>query len=181
MIEPGEFFFFGVSDPSACIEGRFSAEWIDKELGIQGLYGFPRGKPATRTLIALIFFRVKGWSKEKVEQWIGEHSSYLPKFELREGKMKIRSSGLGLYTFGSKLGVIIGTAKIGEAKITGKEKILHAPPRRDGWLTDYVERMQERERQREALRQRAKRIMEIKEEVRRENLRMQQRKGGHPP
>lgn len=76
-IETEEFFYYTINDPSACIEGRFSSEWIDKENGIQGLYGLPRDSPETKRLLALLFMRVKTWDKTKVDTWVAEHPEYV--------------------------------------------------------------------------------------------------------
>lgn len=63
-----EFVIHVLQDPSAFDEERFSVEWMDEQQGILALTGLKRG---TRSLVALFFVRDKGWSRGKVEKWLG--------------------------------------------------------------------------------------------------------------
>lgn len=75
--EPNEFIFYLVQDPSVFLEERFNSIWIDQTNGIQGLYGYLREKPDSPQPMALLFMKANGWTLEKVQSWLRDHTQYV--------------------------------------------------------------------------------------------------------
>jgi len=75
--EPQEFIFYQIRDPAAFLEERFSTAWIDQTNGIQGIYGRLREDPENPQLMALLFMKAKGWTPEKMRDWLNNHPKYL--------------------------------------------------------------------------------------------------------
>jgi len=75
--EPTEFIFYLVQDPALFLEERFSSVWVDQTNGVQGLYGYPREKPDSPQPMALLFMKANGWTLEKVQSWLRDHSQYV--------------------------------------------------------------------------------------------------------
>jgi len=75
--EPQEFIFYQTRDAAAFLEERFSTAWIDQTNGIQGIYGRLREVPENPQLMALLFMKAKGWTPEKMRDWLNNHSQYL--------------------------------------------------------------------------------------------------------
>ncbi len=66
-----------IRDPAAFLEERFSTAWIDLENGIQAIYGRLREDPENPQPMALLFMKAKGWTIEKMQGWLQDHSQYL--------------------------------------------------------------------------------------------------------
>ena len=75
--EPQEFILYTVQDPAAFLEERFSTAWIDLENGVQAIFGRLREKPETLQPQALLFTKAKGWTIEKMHDWLNTHPQYL--------------------------------------------------------------------------------------------------------
>jgi len=75
--EPQEFIFYQIRDPAAFLEERFSTAWIDQTNGIQGIYGRLREDPENPQLMAILFMKAKGWTPEKMRDWLNNHPQYL--------------------------------------------------------------------------------------------------------
>jgi len=75
--EPQEFIFYQIRDPAAFLEERFSTAWIDQTNGIQGIYGRLRENPENPQPMALLFMKAKGWTPEKMRDWLSNHPQYL--------------------------------------------------------------------------------------------------------
>ena len=75
--EPQEFIFYQIHDPTAFLEEHFSTAWIDQTNGIQGIYGRLRENPENPQLMALLFMKAKGWTLEKMRDWLNNHPQYL--------------------------------------------------------------------------------------------------------
>jgi len=75
--EPQEFIFHQIHDPTAFLEEHFFTAWIDQTNGIQGIYGRLRENPENPQLMALLFMKAKGWTLEKVRNWLNDHPQYL--------------------------------------------------------------------------------------------------------
>jgi len=72
-----EFIFYQICDPAAFLEERFSTAWIDQTNGIQGIYGRLRDDSENPQPMALLFMKSKGWTHEKMRDWLNNHSQYL--------------------------------------------------------------------------------------------------------
>jgi len=75
--EPQEFILYVIRDPAAFLEERFSTVWLDLENGIQAIYGRLREEPENPQPMALLFMKAKGWTLEKMQGWLQDHSQYL--------------------------------------------------------------------------------------------------------
>lgn len=75
--EPNEFIFYLIRDPATFLEERFSTVWVDQTNGIQGLNGYLREKPDSPKPMALLFMRANGWTLEKVQSWLRDHTQYV--------------------------------------------------------------------------------------------------------
>jgi len=75
--EPNEFIFYLVQDPSAFLEERFSSFWVDQTNGVQGLYGYLREKSDSPQPMALLFMKANGWTLERVQSWLQDHTQYV--------------------------------------------------------------------------------------------------------
>jgi len=75
--EPQEFVFCQIRDAAAFLEERFSTAWIDQTNGIQGIYGRLREDPENPQFMALLFMKAKGWTPEKMRDWLNNHPQYL--------------------------------------------------------------------------------------------------------
>jgi len=75
--EPQEFILYQIRDPVAFLEEHFSTAWIDQTNGIQGIYGRLREDPENPQLMALLFMKAKGWTPEKMRNWLNNHPQYL--------------------------------------------------------------------------------------------------------
>jgi hypothetical protein len=71
-----QFIFHQIHEPAAFIPEHFSTVWIDQTNGIQGIYGLLREKPDNPQLMALLFMNDKGWTPEKMEEWLNGHPQY---------------------------------------------------------------------------------------------------------
>lgn len=76
-----EFIFCTVNEPKAFMEEHFSTVWIDQANGIQAIYGLMREKPENPQPMALLFMKDKGWTKQKMEDWLTTHQNYTQKQE----------------------------------------------------------------------------------------------------
>jgi hypothetical protein len=65
-----QFIYYQTSEPAAFMEDHFSSVWIDQTNGIQGIYGLLRDKPENPQPMALLFIKDKGWTTEKMEDWL---------------------------------------------------------------------------------------------------------------
>ena len=66
-----------LQDPGVFQPEHFSAEWIDEERGIQGVFGLlPRA--SARTPVFLLFSRGNNWTWSRAMDWLSEHPAYLP-------------------------------------------------------------------------------------------------------
>lgn len=63
------------------MDEHFSTVWVDQTNGIQAIYGLLREKPESSQPMALLFMKEKGWTKEKVEDWLITHNQYNQKQE----------------------------------------------------------------------------------------------------
>ena len=79
--EPQEFILYAIRDPAAFLEERFSTAWLDLENGIQAIYGRLREDPENPQPMALLFMKAKGWTLEKMQGWLQDHSQYLRQSE----------------------------------------------------------------------------------------------------
>jgi len=75
--EPQEFILYTVRDPVAFLEERFSTAWIDLENGVQAIFGRLRENPENLQPQALLFTKAKGWTIEKMHDWLNTHPQYL--------------------------------------------------------------------------------------------------------
>lgn len=75
--EPQEFILYVIRDSAAFLEERFSTVWLDLENGIQAIYGRLRESPENSKPMALLFMKAKGWTLEKMQGWLQDHSQYL--------------------------------------------------------------------------------------------------------
>ena len=75
--EPQEFIYYGVRDPAAFLEDRFSTVWIDRFNGVQGIYGRLRDAPENPQPMALLFMRANNWDTDRVKLWVQEHPQYV--------------------------------------------------------------------------------------------------------
>jgi len=75
--EPQEFILYTVRDPAAFLEERFSTAWIDLENGVQAIFGRLRENPESLQPQALLFTKAKGWTIEKMHDWLNSHPQYL--------------------------------------------------------------------------------------------------------
>jgi len=75
--EPQGFILYQIRDATAFLEERFSTAWIDLENGIQAIYGRLRENPENPQPMALLFMKAKGWTIEKMQGWLQDHSQYL--------------------------------------------------------------------------------------------------------
>lgn len=75
--EPQEFIFHLNIDPATFLEEHFSTAWIDQTNGIQGIYGRLRENPENPQLMAFLFMKTKGWTLEKMKNWLNNHPQYL--------------------------------------------------------------------------------------------------------
>ena len=73
---PQEFIYYPITEPAAFMEEHFSSVWIDQTNGIQGIYGLLREKPENPQPMALLFMINKGWTLEKMEDWLSSHPQY---------------------------------------------------------------------------------------------------------
>lgn len=163
----GEFFVRYVADPNAMEPGEFAWGSYDSEEGVSAIVGRSQNQ---QRYVAFIFEKEKGWDKARVDQWLAEHPSYLPTFQLREGRIT-----------GS---LTSGKVEVSKPKIKGKRKVMHMPPRKNGWLARWLDRKEARERQREAKEQRLAKRREMERKVREANVRMHKETGGkagYPP
>jgi hypothetical protein len=71
-----QFLFYMLREPAAFMTEHFSSVWIDQTNGIQGIYGLLRDKPESPQPMALLFMKDKGWTPEKVEDWLSSHPQY---------------------------------------------------------------------------------------------------------
>ena len=74
--ETQEFILYTLRDPAAFLEERFSMAWVDMENGIQGVFGRLREQPENPQPQALLFMKSKGWTLEKVREWLTRHPQY---------------------------------------------------------------------------------------------------------
>lgn len=75
--EPQEFIFHQIQDSTAFLQEHFSTAWIDQTNGIQGIYGRLRENPESPQLMAFLFMKAKGWTIEKMKDWLNNHPQYL--------------------------------------------------------------------------------------------------------
>ncbi len=71
-----QFLLHQLHEPSAFMKEHFSSVWIDQTNGIQGIYGLLRDKPENPQPMALLFMKDKGWTTEKMEEWLSNHPQY---------------------------------------------------------------------------------------------------------
>ena len=71
-----QFILHQINEPAAFMQEHFSTVWIDQTNGIQGIYGLLREKPENPQPMALLFMKDKGWTTEKVEEWLTNHPQY---------------------------------------------------------------------------------------------------------
>jgi hypothetical protein len=71
-----QFIYYPIREPSAFMKEHFSSVWIDQTNGIQGIYGLLREKPENPQPMALLFMKDKGWTTEKMEEWLSNHPQY---------------------------------------------------------------------------------------------------------
>jgi hypothetical protein len=71
-----QFLFYMLREPAAFMTEHFSSVWIDQTNGIQGIYGLLRDKPESPQPMALLFMKDKGWTTEKMEDWLSIHPQY---------------------------------------------------------------------------------------------------------
>ena len=72
-----QFILHQIRQPTAFLEEHFSTVWIDQTNGIQGIYGLLREKPENPQPMTLLFMKDKGWTLEKMEEWLGSHQQYI--------------------------------------------------------------------------------------------------------
>jgi len=73
---PQQFIYYPIHEPTAFLEEHFSTTWIDQTNGIQGIYGLLREKPENLQPMALLFMKNKGWTLDKMEEWLSSHPQY---------------------------------------------------------------------------------------------------------
>jgi hypothetical protein len=71
-----QYIFHQIGEPAAFMEEHFQTVWIDQTNGIQGIYGLLREKPENPQPMALLFMKTKGWTIQKVEDWLSSHPQY---------------------------------------------------------------------------------------------------------
>jgi hypothetical protein len=71
-----QFILHQLREPSAFMKEHFSSVWIDQTNGIQGIYGLLREKPENPQPMALLFMKDKGWTVDKMEEWLSTHPQY---------------------------------------------------------------------------------------------------------
>ena len=60
---------------------KFSFTWVDQTNGIQGIYGLLDENSELQPM-SLLFMKNKGWTKEKVEEWVGKNPEFSQTGEL---------------------------------------------------------------------------------------------------
>jgi hypothetical protein len=71
-----QFILHQIHEPAAFLEEHYSTAWIDQTNGIQGIYGLLREKPENPQPMALLFMKNKGWTLDKMEDWLSSHPQY---------------------------------------------------------------------------------------------------------
>jgi hypothetical protein len=71
-----QFILHQIHESAAFMEEHYSTAWIDQTNGIQGIYGLLREKPENPQPMALLFMKNKGWTLEKMEEWLSSHPQY---------------------------------------------------------------------------------------------------------
>jgi len=71
-----QFIYHLIREPAAFLKEHFSSVWIDQTNGIQGIYGLLHDKPESPQPMAFMFMKDKGWTTEKVEDWLSSHPQY---------------------------------------------------------------------------------------------------------
>jgi len=74
--EPQEFIYYGVRDPAAFLQERFSTSWIDRVNGIQAINGRLRDDPENMQPVTLLFMKTNGWTLETMQDWLKDHPQY---------------------------------------------------------------------------------------------------------
>ncbi|MCW4016821.1 MAG: hypothetical protein NWF06_10660 [Candidatus Bathyarchaeota archaeon] len=74
-----QFIFYPIIESAVFMEEHFSTVWIDQTNGIQAIYGLLRDKPENPQPMALLFMKDKGWTLEKVKEWVSTHPQYVQK------------------------------------------------------------------------------------------------------
>jgi hypothetical protein len=72
-----QFILHMLRESSAFMKEHFSSVWIDQTNGIQGIYGLLNEKPENPQPMALLFMKDKGWTTEKIEDWLSTHPQYV--------------------------------------------------------------------------------------------------------
>jgi hypothetical protein len=72
-----EFIYHQIHEPAAFLQEHYSTAWIDQTNGIQGIYGLLREKPENPQPMALLFMKNKGWTLDKMEEWLSSHPQYV--------------------------------------------------------------------------------------------------------
>jgi hypothetical protein len=73
---PQQFILHQIHEPAAFLQEHFSTVWIDQTNGIQGIYGLLREKPENPQPMALLFMKNKGWTLDKMEEWLSSYPQY---------------------------------------------------------------------------------------------------------
>lgn len=72
-----QFILHQLAEPEAFMEEHFSMVWLDQTNGIQAIYGLLREKPENPQPMMLMFMKDKGWTTEKMEEWLNSHPQYV--------------------------------------------------------------------------------------------------------
>mgnify|MGYP000185602211 CR=1 FL=1 len=96
--EPQEFILYTVRDPAAFLEERFSTAWIDMENGVQAIFGRLRENPENLQPQALLFSKAKGWTIEKMHDWLETHPQYLQQSASNTAVQQASQTGVSEFT-----------------------------------------------------------------------------------
>jgi hypothetical protein len=72
----GDFILYQIRDLSVFSPEHFTVGWVDRNLGIQALYGRLLENPASIEPFALLFMKASGWAPDKIESWLKDHPQY---------------------------------------------------------------------------------------------------------
>jgi len=74
--EQQDFILYQIRDLSVFSPEHFTVGWVDRNLGIQALYGRLLENPASIEPFALLFMKASGWAPDKIESWLKDHPQY---------------------------------------------------------------------------------------------------------
>jgi len=74
--EQQDFILYQIRDLSVFSSEHFTVGWVDRNLGIQALYGRLLENPASIEPFALLFMKSSGWAPDKIESWLKDHPQY---------------------------------------------------------------------------------------------------------